>query len=303
MAVKSFGIENFAQYKNFDISFGRGVNVLIGKNGVGKTILLKWLYMPMKQNWKLFGIDQKYVEKSNLFDYFAGIKFYEELHSIVDSKRVFIPAKEMLTHAKGLLAMKNKYGDNMPFDDTLLDIIEKAQAWKLKETPEIAKNIVKDLENTIDGTVQTRDDGSFWMKKSDGSIIPFSMEADGFKRLGLLWQLLMNETITENTIVLWDEPEASINPENIPVLVNAMLELSRRGVQIIAATHSYNFTRYFDILRNDGDNVNYYCLYKSDSGYTEYSQAGKFTELSPNPIDDAGEQLYEKAIQKSMGEI
>jgi len=29
---------------------------------------------------------------------------------------VFIPANEMLSHAKGLLTMKKKYRDNMPFD-------------------------------------------------------------------------------------------------------------------------------------------------------------------------------------------
>ncbi|WP_337506674.1 hypothetical protein [Megasphaera sp.] len=39
------------------------------------------------------------------------------------------------------------------------------------------------------------------------------MEAEGFKKIGILWQLLMNETITENTILLWDEPEANLNPE------------------------------------------------------------------------------------------
>jgi predicted ATPase len=155
----------------------------------------------------------------------------------------------------------------------------------------------------MDGVVETRDDGSFWMIKTSGETIPFSMEAEGLKHLGLIWQLVMNESITKDSVILWDEPEASINPENIPVLVEIMLELQRHDVQIIAATHSYNFARYFDILKKDSDIVQYYSLYKSDNGFTKYTTADKFVELTPNSIDDAGEKLYNDVIRKSMEEL
>lgn len=48
--------------------------------------------------------------------------------------------------------------------------------------------------------------------KNDGREINFAVEAEGFKKTGLLWQLLMNEIITPNSILLWDEPEANLNP-------------------------------------------------------------------------------------------
>jgi len=234
--------------------------------------------------------------------------FSEAGHSVVYTKDnqlypIFIPAKEMLTHAKGLLAMKKKYGTDMPFDDTLLDIIEIAQAWKLKEMPEIAKDIIPAIEKIIGDEIEYRDDGSFWVKKLTGEVIPFSMEAEGLKRLGLIWQLLMNEGITSDSIVLWDEPEASINPENLPLLVEVMLKLQRHGVQIIAATHSYNFARYFDVLRNDSDDINYFSLFKTAAGSTSCEKAEKFIELNPNPLDDAGEKLYDDIIQKAKEDM
>jgi predicted ATPase len=324
MAINKMQIKNFTVFSEFDIEFNSGVNLLVGGNGVGKTQLLKLIYASaisqkrhIAENGKegkinmgvpsdiirssmssVFDVDFEYLEEN-----FITAKFSTKYDGLFCPPTVFIPAKEMLSHAKGLLPMKKKHGENMPFDASLLDIIEKAQTWKLSEVPKIAQNIVSSLEKTIDGIVETKEDGSFWVKKSNGCTIPFSMEAEGLKRFGLLWQLLMNEEITTDTVVLWDEPEASINPEKISVLVEAILELQRNGVQIIVATHSYNFARYFDVLRKKSDNVQFFSLYKVDTGFVQYSQSDSFIKLSPNLIDEAGERLYNDVIQKAMEEI
>ena len=313
-------INNFTVFRDFSIDFCKGINVLIGKNGVGKTHLLKTMVVGVtalkedlrsksevhetmvipseieEQNFEsIFDADQisEYMKQ-------VGAEFEMSSTGYTCPQVVFIPEKEMLSHASGLLTMKKKYGANMPFDFTLLDIIEKAQAWRLKEIPDIAKSITPALEKIMNGTVEVREDGSFWMKKNNGKAIPFSMEAEGIKRLGLLWQLLMNESIDKNTLLLWDEPETSINPENIPVLVDAILELQRHGVKVVLATHSYSFARYFDILRKGDDAVQYFCLYLSEDGFAQYAKADSFAALNPNPIDDAGEKLYNDSIQKSL---
>ncbi len=307
MALKNIKVNgNFTVFQDFEIEFGKGINILIGANGVGKTQLLKMLYIHGCINKKtllsnissVFGIDNKYRQEN-----LSNAKFHLDNDGVNTPPAVFIPAKEMLSHAKGLPSMKKKYGENMPFDSTLLDIIEKAQAWKLEETPEIARSIIPSLEKVMRGKVEVKDDGSFWMRKDNGNLIPFSLEAEGLKKFGLLWQLLVNESITKNSVVLWDEPEASINPEVIPILVEVILEMQRQGVQIITATHSYNFARYFDALKKNDNTVCYYCLYKSEDGFTQYSKADKFENLIPNPIDDAGEKLFNSIIQKSIEEI
>ncbi|MCL2513651.1 MAG: ATP-binding protein [Oscillospiraceae bacterium] len=280
------------------MEFSKGINLLIGKNGVGKTHLLKLLYTYAVAKFSkyetVFGVEKGYMK----------INFYDSISvsysiSKVFPDLVFIPANEMLTHAKGLLSMKEKYGENMPFDDTLLDIIKKAQAWKLKEMPEIAKNIAPIIENIIGGVVEVKDDGSFWVKKSNGDVIPFSMEADGFKRLGLIWQLIMNESISENSVILWDEPEASINPENIPVLVDIMLELQRHGVQIIAATHSYNLMKYLSVKRKKEDNASFFSLYKTENG-TAYEREEDYDLLENNSIVEGEIKLLEAEIEGAL---
>jgi ABC-type multidrug transport system ATPase subunit len=59
-----------------------------------------------------------------------------------------------------------------------------------------------------------------------------------------MWQLLMNESIDKNTVLFWDEPDESINPNNIPLIVDVIYELARHGVQIFITTHKYNLREY-----------------------------------------------------------
>ena len=325
MAVQRVNIQNFTVFSDFVIELCKGVNLIIGENGVGKTHLLKMIYhliqsrqrygnqtshmsermyvnenIPTHSIASLFDIDDGYA-MNNLSSATSSMTLFEGIGSI-HAQVVYIPAKEMLSHAKGLVSMKKKYGENMPFDETLLDIIEKAQAWKLSQVPPFAENIIPALERIIDGVVEVKDDGSFWVNKTDGRVIPFSMEAEGYKQFGMLWQLIMNESVSPNTIVLWDEPESSINPKNIPVLVETMLALHRHDVQIIAATHNYNFLRYFDISRTKSDNIRFFSLYKGENAHTCVAQSDNFNALFPNSVDDAGEQLFKDAISKAMGD-
>jgi AAA15 family ATPase/GTPase len=150
MPIEKVSIKNFTVFRDFEMELCKGVNLIIGENGIGKTHLLKVIYSLIKLQQQctenneterlcvsddvlnnclssVFDIDSKYFkEKVNCSDLFLN----DDATSTVSPKQtVFIPAKEMLSHAKGLVSMKNKYGDNMPFDSTLLDIIEKAQAW------------------------------------------------------------------------------------------------------------------------------------------------------------------------------
>ena len=139
--------------------------------------------------------------------------------------------------------------------------------------------------------------------KIKGFIIFSDVEIELCRGIQAVWPamaVIMNESIAKDTVVLLDEPENSINPRNIPALVEVMLDLHRHGVQVIAATHSYNFARYFDVLRKNGDAVKHLCLYKADDGSTIISWAESFKDLLPNSIDEAGERLYKDAISKAI---
>lgn len=212
---------------------------------------------------------------------------------------VFIPAKEMLSHAS-LLSMSEVFGDNMPYDVTYLKIIELARRWKLNETPSIANGILKKLEKVMGGYVVVKDDGSFWMQgNSEAHMIPFANEADGLKRFGLLWQLLKNGSLNENTVLFWDEPENSVNPQHIPIIVDIMLELQRKGVQIIFTTHNYHFMNYLNVKKEKTDSVKFISL-KKDHLTTVFESAEDYSELSFNSIVDGELKMYDDELIKGF---
>lgn len=206
----------------------------------------------------------------------------------------------MLTHAKGLIAMSEKYRD-FPFDRTLTNIIQNANQWRLKEIPDLFKKIIPYLEKMIDGQIIIENE-EFFIKKKDGRLISFAVEAEGLKKIGLLWQLLMNESITEDSILLWDEPEANLNPEYLPVLVECLLELSRHNVQIFVSTHNYLFAKYFDVRKQMVDKVAFHSLYEDSGLGVQCETRNSFEALKNNTIMDAYNKLLDEVYGLQVGE-
>ena len=194
----------------------------------------------------------------------------------------------MLTHSKGLLELADKYR-GFPFDKSLLDIVKLSKRLTLKEPPKLALSILPSLEKILDGTVDF-DDNEFYVRKHNGRVISFAAEAEGFKKIGLLWQLLMNESITSDTVLLWDEPDANLNPKLLPTLVECLLTLSRFGVQIFIGTHSYLLAKYFDVKKQSTDDLRFHSLYFENK--TLACEVGdNFTELKHNAIMEAFDAL------------
>ena len=332
-AIKQIRIRNFTVFEHTDISLSEGINVVIGKNGTGKTQLLKLLYagtlMPSRGR-RLFascfglhlGDDNLLRDKAQLYSD-IWLDTAEESHEVLTVSHfktdvryrfgcsrdlftaevppmVYIPVKDMLTHAKGLLAMADKYQD-FPFDQTLLDIIRKANQWKLREVPDLAVKILPHLEQVMEGKVVIENE-EFYIKKHDGRLVKFSVEAEGIKKIGLLWQLLMNESITKGSLVLWDEPEANLNPDFFPVLVECLLELSRQGVQIVLSTHNYLFAKYFDVRRKQSDMLAYHSLYADASGAVACETKPHFADLEHNAIMQTFDRLLDEVYHLQVGE-
>lgn len=223
---------------------------------------------------------------------------YEISYPAKEVKCTFIPAKDMLTHSKGFVSMADKFSE-FPFDKTLVDIIKIAGEWQLKEIPKIALKILPKLEKMMNGTVVIEND-EFYIKKHNNEMVNFSVEAEGLKKVGLLWQLLMNENITDDTVLLWDEPEANINPKFIPDLVEILIELQRQGVQIFITTHNYILAKYFGVKKMENDEVMYYSLYRNDDGNVNCESNESFSELKNNAIMDTFVNLYRDEVERAM---
>lgn len=302
MSLTNIRLQNFLLFRDFSLKPSQGINVLIGKNGTGKTQFLKAIYADLasqSDKQKISNYFQRDISLAELAnDREKPIKI--EIQKAADKlNAVYIPVKDMLTHAKGLLSMASKYRD-FPFDQTLTDIILKANQWTLKEPPALSKAILPHLEKLMDGQVVIQNE-EFFIRKHDGRLVNFSVEAEGLKKIGLLWQLLMNESINEQTVLLWDEPEANLNPEYLPVIVDCLLELSRQHIQIFVSTHNYIFAKYFDVHRKASDHVCYHAFYQqADDVHCETKE--HFADLEHNSISQAFDKLLQEVYDLQVGD-
>lgn len=308
---------------SFRLRFCDGINVLIGENGVGKTTILKMIYAVAQQSLS----DKK--EKNAFRQYFSNdlpnnavlknnargldVSYYkvsDGLHSFkeilfpkedvceagwngLNIPSVFIPTTEMLSHSKGFLALSRRY--SIPFDETQIDIIVNASLPQTRKITPMMKKVLKKISDAIDGEVVIEDD-TFFIEKKDGKRIEFSLEAEGLRKLGLLWKLIRNGLLESGSILLWDEPEANLNPELYPLVAEILLELQKNGVQIFLATHSYNLAKYLEIRRTEQEQVMFHNLYQYQEHLPE--------ELKDTLPEIGGRQrtIYSQSVYK-MDEI
>lgn len=367
MAIKSIDIENIMAFRTqwrknngdcndfafkegdkfceaFQLQFCDGINVIIGENGVGKTTLLKLIYIAAQatggiiDNGKAHSIlrffsgnletldllrsgnGQSYFKISDGKHVFNVNLSLKELPDYgkwfgLNIQSVFIPTTEMLSHSKGFLALDQKY--KLPFDGTQVDIIVNTSLPETREVSPYMGKILEKISKVIDGTIVLEDD-TFYVLKSDGRKVDFSLEAEGLRKLGLLWKLIRNGLLEEGTILLWDEPEANLNPELFPLVVEILLQLEEAGIQIFVATHSYNLAKYFEVRRTREEQVLYHNLYHASSKVaSEYELVTKNSEektavysksayylsqIGRNKIITADEQLLDEALKKGVAD-
>jgi len=319
--IKKLEVNNFTVFDNMIMEFGGGIDVFIGENGTGKTHLLKILYaccnkeandskafasyfsssgwasLIRNDNKKNGVVIRLFDENNNEMVFVNGYNGIQKYYSI-KTKSVFIPAKEMLSHSQGLLALERER--DIPFDKTLIDIVAKAELGESKEITSFQQSLLSSISQIIEGKVIFEQD-VFYIKKTNGLKIEYSMEAEGLRKFGLLWKLIRNGLLDKDTVLFWDEPEANINPQLIPKLVDIIFELQRHGVQVFIATHDYNLAKYFEVKRRIGDKVLFHSLYKTEDGVR--NESGEyFGTLEYNPIIAADELLLDEVFDKNLGD-
>jgi len=335
MPIQKIIIKNFTVFDNIEIDFCSGINVFIGENGTGKTHLLKILYafcghtvdnprlyndfdIKLKgcfQNANFSGLARKqpqHVKSHNtiVFDilcdmqrYHYGVSVLSDRYDFNISKcsskdathSVYIPAKEMLTHSR----LEKDFAErNLPFDTTHIDILNKAGVSTVKKLCNNMQGVLNKISTIIGGAVVYQND-RYYIDKGDGRLVEFAIEAEGFKKLGLLYRLVETGHLKKGSVLFWDEPEANINPKRIPDLVEILLELTRNGVQVFLATHDYFFAKYLEIYKEKYDEILYHALYKLDDAVLCESQE-HFEALENNSIIEQSINLYKDELKKVM---
>ena len=308
MAINRVEINDFLVFKDeFAVNFCPGVNVLIGSNGTGKTTLLKLLFWYAKygkyKDWETNSESHsKFVGMEHIFGVspeLIRLHKFPKIDCHDDEKVIYIPEKDIFEHAKGLLPFidQKSTGFSWLYKDALI----RAQDIPTKTKTDIQKKIEDKISFITGGYMEwVPSEGIYYTVRKDAMRIPFSIEASGFKKLGFLGLLVMSGQLEPGTILLWDEPENSLNPKLASNLVDILFDLSNSGVQIILATHSEIFASYLAVDRKNEDDVLFISLYQ-DNGRIKANSSTRFDLLEPNNLTAEPAKLYEKEIEKGLG--
>nr|GEZ60294.1 hypothetical protein [Tanacetum cinerariifolium] len=207
----------------------------------------------------------------------SSLKVREQTPSI-DTKAVenavFIPAKEVLTQG-WLPSLYNRR--EISVDRTYPDVIQLLMGPTLR-SPEPA-HIVEKLAQLIGGKVE-EEGGHFYLAAPDQPRLEMNLVAEGMRKFATLYKLLANGTLTPETTLFWDEPEANLNPALLKEMAAMLTDLAQAGFQIILATHSLFLMKELHILsRQRKQATRYFGLYKGEKGDVRVEKQDDFMQL------------------------
>lgn len=211
-----------------------------------------------------------------------------------ETSSIFIPAKEILSNSYNLNAAAEK--NNVRFDDTYLDIISAARVDISRGRNNDTKDaLLKRIQEITHGKVlyDVKRDEFYLMHGNSKQ--EFNLVSEGIRKMALLWQLVKNGTLEKGSILFWDEPEANINPTYIPIIVEMLLELHRRGVQVFISTHDYMTASYFEVKKTSEDSIAFHSLsYPKNRDELLYMKSSRFAEIENNSIIAAFNKLLDE---------
>lgn len=331
MPVTKIKLENFTAFKDLEVEFSPGINALIGANGTGKTHLMKACYAACETSKNYNELPTKLIrlflpsggffnglvhqahreDSGQILVYFGeqylscsmesmGLAIYGASSDVatLTLDAAYVPAKDMLANAPGFRSLYERR--EIHFEEVYYDILSRAYLPPLREPVDAAhERMLDNLQIVIGGKVTLK--GEEFFLSNDRGDLEFTLLAEGWRKLGLLWLLIRNGTLRDGSVLFWDEPEANLNPKMFRVVVEVLLELQRAGVQVFFATHDYVILKELDLQMREDDKVAFHSLYRDEEGEIACRTTGRYLDIHPNAISEAFTELYDREIKRSFG--
>ena len=202
---------------------------------------------------------------------------------------LFIPVHELLTIYPNYQSLSKMY--HLPYDATVDHAIAKLGLPYKKETPKEYDEIVKVLEEAIDGKIFLKNE-KFYFSHGNREM-DVNMAAEGWRKLGMVLQLLKNGGLGKGMVLLWDEPEANLNPKLIKLIAQVIVKLSHLEIQTFITTHSLFLLREIDMLVKADKTIK-----KGDVRYFNFPKKG-VVEQSSTPEELGDILLLDESIAQS----
>ncbi len=317
--IKRLELENFTCFGKVAMDFSPGINVIIGENGTGKTHLLKVLYtlalgggtFRYPADWsdyqdyldgtfsEIFKVDsfEDLVKSSSENEGFI-VKVDKSIKTTKVGERkpiyvrypLFIPIQEMLSWQRGFI---NLYSNKeMDLDKTYFDLAVALDGNLLKgEAQKDAAKLVEELEQFLKIKVLKKDRKFYVAFLEDKEEHDAALVATGINKLAQLIYLIMNGSLTKDTILFWDEPEANLNPKYILVVSKFLQTLAKAGCQIFVATHDYllpydlSLSKEYQDVEGQVPDMKFFSLFKGENG-TEVEEGDTMPDLNHDSIHE-----------------
>jgi energy-coupling factor transporter ATP-binding protein EcfA2 len=279
MKLTELKLRNFTVFEQADFSFAPGINVFIGENGTGKSHVLKALYAVLKgvrvpqvdepeaARWQrerlaeVFRVDAGRAsavgslvrlgkeDDGATIAVTAGqqgetvLKIDQSGELTLSEQRwptpldaTLLPARDILAMCEGFVSIYEK--QRISFDESYRDACLALTQPELKGSAKQAADLLSTpLREMLAGSV-TLESGRFHVDFGAGKH-EAHLVAEGLRKIAALVQLTGNGSIHDGSVLLWDEPEANMNPRIIAKLAPALHKLAASGVQLFVATHDY----------------------------------------------------------------
>ncbi len=181
----------------------------------------------------------------------------------------------------------------MSFDETFKDLAD--QLGRLIPNnislDKLSEEIIGKLSKLLDGRI-VLENGRFYLKQANKKT-EITLIAEGLRKIGTISHLIANGTLDKNSVILWDEPEANLNPKLIKEIVELLILLEKNGIQVFITTHNYFMIKYFDLKMKEDTTINaqFISLFKEDT-FVSSEVASNLYDLEHNSIMDEIENVY-----------
>lgn len=210
---------------------------------------------------------------------------------------VYLPTKEVLSMFHGLVpAMAESHLElEELYSDLALKLGARAGAGKRADWQQ---KLIMPLEKMLKASIDYDENAQrFYIKQRGLGRVEAGLAAEGYRKIGMLLQLVANRSLADNAVLFWDEPEANMNPAFAEPLAELLAAFARQGTQVFLATHDYFTLKYLALTAAAQQApVRYFGLYREvpTDKFVRFSIENHLYDLEPNPVIDAFERLYQR---------
>lgn len=280
--IQQLTLNGFTNFGDSDLTFSKGINVIIGKNGTGKTHILKCIAATIDAN-NIFS--QSPTQAKDRFESLIAEKLIgyfkpEQLGRLVKRQQgranatinIKISNKNIsysfATNSKN--SVKIEANENIPNISSLyippremfslfegfLSTYEKRELSFDETYLMLAKALnantlkgdqyesIKDLIEPLEKSlgIKVIKENGRFYINDNNVKLEAHLVAEGIRKIASIMYLITNGELNKNTILFWDEPESNLNPALIKVIADFIVLLANKGIQVFIASHDYLLT-------------------------------------------------------------